>query len=310
MKRAIGLVFIFMMIVFAIVFVSKNNNKSVSSQRKTVVTTIYPLYFITKSIVGDTVEVKRLIKPGNEIHSFSPTPVEMVVLDQADLLITLGSDLEPWTQKLAGATSVEVLSLEEGLDLIHMGEAHHTEHNEHHHHSGINPHVWLDFGNDIKMVHMISERLSKLYPDHKAVFGRNASALQERFRKLQKSYADGLKTCSKKTLLVGHDAFAYLERTYGFKTESIMGIFAHSRPNAARVAALSEMIRARGIHYLFTDPIESSKSALQLATDMNLTLEPLYALGNLPLGAEEKGEDLISLLSLDLTQLRKGLECR
>ena len=311
MKKAFWLIAIVSSIFIGLLFFQKSSNKSPTEQKNTVITTIYPLYFITKEIAGEAVDVKRLIKPGNEIHSFSPTPVEMVALDRADLLITLGKDLEPWTGKLATATSVKILSLGENLTLIHTGENHHEDHNgEHHHKGGINPHVWLDFDNDIKIIQIISDRLGELYPKQKTYFRKNALAMQEQFKKLQQSYTEGLKQCDRQMLLVGHDAFGYLEKHYGFETESIMGVFAHSRPNAAKVAALSKMIKAKELHFLFTDPIESSKSASQLAVDMNLTLEPLYTLGNISLEDEKKGEDMLTLLYFDLIQLRKGLECR
>jgi zinc transport system substrate-binding protein len=310
MKKALWLIVAVLALVATLLFVAKGYSPSAKEHQRTVVTTIYPLYFMTARIAGDAVTVKRLIKPGNEIHTFSPTPAEMVALDEADLLITLGEELEPWTKKLAAATHVPLLSLERGLTLIDTGDAHHAEHPGHFHHSTINPHVWLDFDNDITMLRTITKALTQLYPDKEALFERNAAALQHDFETLKHSYSEGLRECRQTTLLVGHDAFAYLEKRYGFHTESIMGIFAHSRPNAAKIAELSRLIREKKLRYLFTDPIESSKSATQLAADMNLTLEPLYTLGNLSLQNETKGEDMITLLYFDLKQLRKGLECR
>jgi zinc transport system substrate-binding protein len=309
-KKALILILIFIIAIVLFLFVSRSGHTQKAVKNRTVVTTIYPLYFMTQRIAGDTVAVKRLIKPGNEIHSFSPTPADMVTLDRAALFVTLGKDLEPWTEKLAHATDVEILSLEKELTLIHSG-AHHHHHAEESapHRSGINPHVWLDFDNDIKMVRMIRDRLGTLYPEQRAIFVKNASLLMEEFGKIKKSYADGLKTCTKKTLLVGHDAFGYLERSYGFESKSIMGIFAHSKPNAAKLAALSDLVKMKKLHYLFIDPMESSKSAVQLARDMDLTLEPLYTLGNISLDLEKKGEDMLSLLRFDLKQLKKGLEC-
>ncbi len=315
MKKAVWLVVIVASLLLLVLFFQESTEKRTEAQKHTqkhtIVTTIYPLYYLTKGIAGEQVEVRRLIKPGNEIHSFAPTPTEMVALDKSDLFITLGRDLEPWTQKLSAATNVKVLALEEGLSLIHTGEDHHTKHQkEKHHHTGINPHVWLDFDNDIKMIEMIRDTLATLYPEYSANFLKNASLLIEKFEKLKEVYSQGLKQCDKQILLVGHDAFGYMEKRYGFETESIMGVFAHSRPNAAKIVALSNLIKSEKLHYLFSDPIESSKSASQLAADMNLTLEPLYTLGNISLVDEQKGEDMITLLYLDLAQFRKGLECQ
>ncbi len=212
---------------------------------------------------------------------------------------------------MASATDVKTLSLEKGLNLLHTGKGHHGDHGEEgHDHSGIDPHVWLDLDNDIKMIEMIRDKLVTLYPKHSMYFQENASLMKEAFTKLKKSYSQGLQRCDQEMLLVGHDAFGYMKKKYDFETESIMGVFAHSRPNAAKIAALTNMIKAKKLHYLFTDPIESSKSASQLANDMNLMLEPLYTLGNISLSDEQKGEDMMTLLYLNLIQLRKGLECQ
>ncbi len=314
MKKAIWLMGIVFSLFLLVLFFQQSSKKSAVAeqiQAHSIITTIYPLYYLSKNIAGSHIEVKRLIKPGNDIHSFAPTPAEMVALDRADLLVTLGKDLEPWMQKLANATSVEVLSLEKGLSLIHTGEDRHRDHQDKaHQHSGIDPHVWLDFDNDIKMIEMIRDKLAILYPQYSMEFLENASLLKKSFENLKRAYGEGLKQCDQKRLLVGHDAFGYMEKAYGFETQSIMGVFAHSRPNATKIVSLSNMIKADTLHYLFTDPIESSKSAAQLANDMNLTLEPLYTLGNISLGDEQKGEDMMTLLYFDLVQFRKGLECQ
>ncbi|SFV49875.1 Zinc ABC transporter, periplasmic-binding protein ZnuA [hydrothermal vent metagenome] len=301
------------MVIVSILYIKDYNSSRSSEDSAIVTTTIYPLYFITKGIVGDKVVVKRLIKPGNEIHSFAPTPTDLIDVSHSDILITLGKKIEPWVEKMANATYVKLFALEDGLETIASSHLHHTHHHGEHRDSdksSINPHVWLDFDNDIKMVDMISTELSRLYPKYKSIFTKNAIKLKENFGELKLAYENGLKECKKDTILVGHDAFGYQERRYHFEAESIMGIFAHSRPDAAKIAKLSDMIESRGLRYMFMDPIESSKSAMQLATDMNLTLLPLYTLGNISLQDEKSGKDMFALLKANLVNLKKGLECR
>jgi len=310
MKKAIWLILIVFMIIVSILYIKEYNSNKSSDDSAIVTTTIYPLYFITKSIVGDTITVKRLIKPGSEIHSFSPTPTDLVDISHSDILITLGTKIEPWVEKLANATYVKLLNLEDELDTITSHHLHHHDANTKSDKSSIDPHVWLDFDNDIKMVDLISSKLSQLYPKYKSLFAKNANRLKESFRELELAYRQALKGCKKDTILVGHDAFGYQERRYHFKVESIMGIFAHSRPDASKIAKLSDMIKDRELKYIFMDPIESSKSATQLATDMNLTLLPLYTLGNISLQEEKSGSDMLRLLKTNLLNLKKGLECR
>ena len=313
MKKAIWLILIVFITIVAIIYIkdSNSNSKREHNDRAIVTTTIYPLYFITKTIVGDRVEVKRLIKPGNEIHSFSPTPADLVDISHSDILITLGEQIEPWVDKLADATDTKLLKLEDKLFTI-------SSHHSHHHHDGdkhidkssINPHLWLDFDNDIKIVDMISAKLSQIYPKDRDIFLKNATKLKRDFVDLKIAYTKGLENCKRDTILVGHDAFGYLEREYHFEAESIMGIFAHSRPDASKIADLTDMIKSKELRYIFVDPIESSKSVSQLATDMNLTIEPLYTVGNISLDDEKSGKDMLILLRDNLINFKKGLECR
>jgi len=295
LKKAIFLILTLSIVTVAVILLQKSSSSDKEESRG-VIATIYPLYYITKEIVGDEVEVKRLIKAGSEIHSFSPTPKDMVELSNSDILITLGDRLEPWVGKLSNATDVEILPLADSLDLIH-----HKEH--------IDPHLWLDFKNDIAMVDIIEKRLSKLYPSSSEIFAKNAKSLKDKFQNIDSRYSDGLKECKQDTILVTHNAFGYMQRVYGFKSISIMGIFAHSRPNASKIALLSDEIKKKSIKVLFFDPISSNKSASQLATDMKLTLLPLYPLGNISIDDEKRGDDMFKLLSKNLTSLQRGLEC-
>jgi len=295
LKKAIFLILTLSIVTVAVILLQKSSSSDKEESRG-VIATIYPLYYITKEIVGDEVEVKRLIKAGSEIHSFSPTPKDMVELSNSDILITLGDRLEPWVGKLSNATDVEILPLADSLDLIH-----HKEH--------IDPHLWLDFKNDIAMVDIIEKRLSKLYPSSSEIFAKNAKSLKDKFQNIDSRYSDGLKECKQDTILVTHNAFGYMQRVYGFKSISIMGIFAHSRPNASKIALLSDKIKKKSIKVLFFDPMSSNKSASQLATDMKLTLLPLYPLGNISIDDEKRGDDMFKLLSKNLTSLQRGLEC-
>ncbi len=316
MKKALLLILSILLLLTLILFLN-NNNKSLQTkaQKEIVVTTIYPLYFITKEIAKEHITVQRLIKPGSEIHSFSPTPKDMVELVKADILITLGQKLEPWSVKMVEATKITSLSLAHSLNLI----THNEDDSDHHAHAkgeacdhdiGIDPHVWLDFDNNRKMIAIISQKLIELYPQYKEAFSKNANNLDDKFKKLQALYQEKLGTCKKDTILVGHDAFAYMQKKYNFHSQSIMGVFAHSKPNAGKIATLHHSIEDHNISILFYDPLVSSKSATQLATDQNLELLPLYTLGNISLDDEREGKDMIELFYHNLTQLQKGLECQ
>ena len=51
----------------------KEQNK-VEKEKISVVATIFPQYDFVRQIAGENVELKMLLKPGEETHSYEPTP--------------------------------------------------------------------------------------------------------------------------------------------------------------------------------------------------------------------------------------------
>jgi len=309
---------------YVIILIQSSTPKELSTQNHAdlVVTTIYPIYYFTKEIAGDKVVVERLIKPGENVHSFSPTPQNMVTLTKAKIFISLGHSMEPWANKLAAATNVKLLQLEQifklrkqtthGHDEHHKYEAH-GEHDEHHEEFSTtqsDPHIWLSFENNKRMIETITRELIALYPQHTKIFEENAATLLVKLYRIDDLYDKVLRNCNKKMILVGHDAFGYLKDDYHFETESITGAYDNAAPNAKKIAELTNLIKEHGIKILFFEPLDSNKNGQQLAHDMNLTLEPLYALGNIALKDEAEQQDFITLLQFNLGQLKKGLECQ
>ena len=122
--------------------------------RVQVIVNIPPQAFLAGRIGGEHVEVHTLVGPGQEPHTFSPTPKQMMALGRADLYFRGGMPFEQrLISKLDGSTGdLEVVNLNEGIRMRRLGEHHgrseHTEeHAGHHEHGQMekhpDPHVWL-----------------------------------------------------------------------------------------------------------------------------------------------------------------------
>ena len=57
-----------------------------------VVTTIFPQYDFVRQIAGDNVSLTMLLKPGEETHSYEPTPQDIIAIQNADLFIYVGGE--------------------------------------------------------------------------------------------------------------------------------------------------------------------------------------------------------------------------
>ncbi|MEM9950303.1 MAG: zinc ABC transporter substrate-binding protein [Chloroflexota bacterium] len=62
--------------------------------RPLVVTTTTIIADVTRNIAGDQVEVISLMPPNTDVHAFNPTPRDLIPLEEADLVLINGADLE------------------------------------------------------------------------------------------------------------------------------------------------------------------------------------------------------------------------
>ncbi len=90
-----------------------------------------------KNVGGDRVEVTSLIPAGGDPHAFQPGARDVAQIADADLVFTVGLQLEgQWLEELihnASPDESRIIALAEGVNPIELAEtgAHHDEHDEH-----------------------------------------------------------------------------------------------------------------------------------------------------------------------------------
>lgn len=65
-----------------------------------VVTTIYPPFDFVRQIAGNAVEPILLLKPGQEAHTYEPSPKDIKTIESADLFIYVGGENDAWVEGL------------------------------------------------------------------------------------------------------------------------------------------------------------------------------------------------------------------
>ena len=67
-----------------------------------IVTTIFPQYDFVRAIAGGTaaVNVRMLLSPGEEVHSYEPTPLDIKEIQNCDLFIYVGAENDVWVDRI------------------------------------------------------------------------------------------------------------------------------------------------------------------------------------------------------------------
>lgn len=111
---------------------SNGGSESKDKKKLQIVTTIYPVYDFSKQVAGEMADVKLLVPIGSSAHDYEPSAQEIASIEDADMLVYHGAEMEPWIEKVLSAIknkNLVVVNASEGIELVKADHQHH--HHDH-----------------------------------------------------------------------------------------------------------------------------------------------------------------------------------
>jgi manganese/iron transport system substrate-binding protein len=242
----------------------------VESDKPQVVSTSTIIADLTEKIGGDEISHQGILEPGADPHVYEPTPRDSVALEQADLILYNGFNLEPGIIKMISSTGVNATKYAVGevvtpLDFEYQGQ------------QEPDPHVWGDAQNAIAMTKAIRDRLIELSPEDQAEFTANAEELITELQQVDRWITEQMKTIppAKRRLVTTHDAFQYYTRAYGLEMAgTLIGISTEEQPSAQTVKNLANEIRKMQIPAIFAETTINPQLIQTVAEEAGVRLAP------------------------------------
>ena len=181
-----------------------------------VVTSIKPLALLLSDLGGEHVEVTTLVPNSGSIHHYSMRVSDRMAVSKADLVVLVGSGLEPFMGKLSGIDADKVLR----MDVLPSVETHglQSDGDDHQHDGHIDPHLWLSPANSALLAEAISERLISLLPEQREFFEQRLIAVLAEQRRLM----DGVDFPDGVDYFAYHNAFTYLLHPFGITLQGVL----------------------------------------------------------------------------------------
>jgi zinc transport system substrate-binding protein len=282
-----------------------------------IMASIFPLKEFSQAVVGNRGEVDLLLPPGAEIHAWQPKPSDLVKLSNADVFVYIGAKLEPWADDIIRSVkNPDLHVIEASLNLPLIG--HEVEGENHSHDSAGgdkqdagDPHIWLDFANDKKIIDRITEVLVQIEPASRTVFLENAGVYKQKLDSLDDKYWKGLEQCDQKTIVLGgHAAFGYLARRYHLSQISLYGLNPDSEPTPRQLIHVVDFVREKDISAIFFEINISSQLARVIAKETGARVLVLNPGASLPKEQDHTRITFLSMMEKNLENLKNGLGCR
>ena len=276
--------------VFTMVFVPQAS----ANNKLTVFVSIAPQKYIVQQIAKDLVDVKIMVLPGSDPHTYEPKPQQMVAISKAKLYFAIGIEFERANlgKIISINPQIKVVSTDRGIRKIPMAGYYHDEEGEHHEkselhkedehrhekvesehkgdrhdHGGLDPHIWLSPPLVKIQALTIMNALQDIDPSHQALYKSNYQLFVSQINNLDTE----LKTIftGKKGLqfMVFHPSWGYFAQAYGLKQISVQ--VEGRNPKPAQLKELIEHAREKNIKVIFVQPQFPAKSAKLVAKEIN-----------------------------------------
>lgn len=297
-------------------------SESITPEKVTIVTTLFPLYDIAKQLAADSGDVSLLLPPGVEPHSFEPTPKDITTIQNADVFIYTGNEMESWVADIVATlpSSVLVVDASKNITLIE-GEEHSHDHGEKDEHTHdeeekkhedhtLDPHFWLDFSNTITATKTISEALSSLNIFDNNTLTANTDSYIQQLQDLDTQYSTTLGTCKNRTIVqAGHRTFGYLAKKYNLEYVTTEELSPNSEPSAQDIANLIKTIRAENAQAIFSEELIEPRIAETVSNETGVPILMLNGAHNITQEQFESNVSFITIMEDNLKNLRSGLSC-
>lgn len=222
---------------------------------------VLPQQTFVERIGGDAVRVQPMVRPGQNPHTYEPTPRQVAELARADLYIRIGVPFEDaWLPRIRAANpGLEVVDLRQSLPVPpgedgHPGSDHHDD----------DRHLWTSPPLVKLMGARIRDALSALRPDQAAYFGANDERFAGELDALDREIRARLAPLRDRRFLVFHPAWGHFADAYGLTQISIE--VDGKEPGARALAAVIDQARAAGIRVVLVQPQLSPRAAEQVAS--------------------------------------------
>jgi zinc transport system substrate-binding protein len=262
-----------------------------------VVVSIPPQAGIVERVGDARVAVQVLVQPGQEPHTFEPTPRQIMDISAADLFLTIGLPFESrLVEKLRGSGSrLRFVDMAAGIErrklLPGEGDAHSEPQGdqeqpgpggEAHPDAHLDPHVWLAPAGIERLAENTARALQAFDPGGTSEYARNLEAFRGEIHAADARIRDLLAPFKGERFYVFHPAFGYFADAYGLR--QVAAEAEGKEPAPRQLAEMIASARADGVRIIFVQPQFSTQAAAALASAIGGVVVPMDPLARDVLG--------------------------
>ena len=279
----------------------------------------FPAYDFARNIAGDGADIKMLIPPGTDIHSFDPKPADIIAVENADVFIYVGGESDEWARDILESSETKpgiVVGMIECVDTLDeeikegMEAAGHSgEEEDHEHGAEADEHVWTSPKNAQLICEKITEALCAVDPVGESLYRDNFLEYSKKLQNLDEEFKEAVSSGVRKTVIFGDRfPFRYLVEEYGLDYyAAFAGCAELTEPSAKTVAFLIDIVKAENIPVVFYVEFSNHKICDTISEETGSKSMLLHSCHNVTKSEFESGIGYVEIMQKNAQALREAL---
>ena len=272
---------------------------SLDSQKKVkIVTSIFPIYDFVRAVGKDRIDIKLLILPGTEVHSFDPKPSDISSLYDCDCFFYIGGESDKWVDRLEVNDKSRNIALIDYVNVLNEdGEKEADEH------------IWTSPKNAVIMISKICDILCLKDVKSSNYYKHNADSYIKEINKAAqetKRIISGKK--NKYIIVADRFPFKYMADYYDLKySAAFSGCAISTDISIKTMLKLVADVKRQKCDYVFCTEMSNRNIANALSSETGVKIAELHSAHNVTLDDFKKNITYVDIMKNNADALNKGM---
>ena len=336
LKKVVLIAVLVVIIGGIIVLAVTNSNNSNENARIKVVASNFASYDFLRAITKDVegVNINFLLGPGKDTHSYDPTASDIIKMQESDMLVYIGGEVEAWTENVVPTLNTEktvLVKMSDSVDLqkpIHIEGAQHDHHHEeeshnhehdhedkeesHEHNHAFDEHIWTSPENAIKMIKELETKMIYIDSENADKYKENAKAYITEIEKFDNEMKAVIESSSKDKLVFGDKMpMQYFIEYYDLDVAAAFtGCSTETEPSTKTITGLTDLVKNENIPVILYTELSDGKVANVIADEIgnNVKTMQIQTLHNVSKDNFDNGATYVSLMRSNIEVIKEALK--
>ena len=294
-------------------------SKTSNTEKIKVTASNFASYDFLRAIIGDNdnIELTFLLGPGKDAHSYDPTAQDLITIQNSDLFIYIGGEMEKWADRVLPTLdtgNTKVICVADDIKTIEEQEIDgaEPEEEEDEEEGAFDEHIWTSPDNAITMVNTLEKSMEEIDSSNSSKYKQNAENYIAKIKNVDKQIQEIVDNKKRDRLVFGDKMpMQYFINYYKLQVSAAFsGCSTETEPSSKTIAYLVNKAKEEKTPVILYIELNNGKVANTIANEVGNGCKAMQiqTLHNVSKTDFDNGETWVSLMERNLDVLKAALQ--